>query len=396
MHECKILVCFSDTGAGHRSAAWAITRAIEELEAEHKGHSHVTVLTEAVAKDSSIINRTLVYVYNFFLAHCQSWMKYYYNFIEWLKPDRSAIGYWLTSRYIKELFLQARPCVIVSVHPMINHHLARAVDEAKLRDQTRLIVVVTDPSGEIWSGWACPGAYLTVAPNDLARERLVALGLDRNRIRTIGMPIDPEFVRPPVVDRQQCLEQLGLDPDKLTVLLLAGAEGGGDIVSIYRALQAVRRPAQVIALCGHNDKLKQTIERESSHMRMPTVALQYSDVISDLMNASDLLIAKAGGLTAFEAIARRLPLAIIMLSAPMPQEAGTVRMLIDANLAQPIHRPADIVAIVESVEVGQRDKQRPLPEEHSLNRVDAVYEIATTILASCPTSQSREPEPSHQ
>ena len=97
---------------------------IEELEAEHKGHSHVTVLTEAVAKDSSIINRTLVYVYNFFLAHCQSWMKYYYNFIEWLKPDRSAIGYWLTSRYIKELFLQARPCVIVSVHPMINHHLA--------------------------------------------------------------------------------------------------------------------------------------------------------------------------------------------------------------------------------------------------------------------------------
>jgi processive 1,2-diacylglycerol beta-glucosyltransferase len=208
------------------------------------------------------------------------------------------------------------------------------------------------------------------------------------------MPVDPEFVRPPVVDRQQCLEGLGLDPNKLTILLGAGAEGGGHIVHIYRALQAVRRPAQVIALCGQNDKLKKLIEQESNQMRMPTVVLHYSDVISDLMNASDLLITKAGGLTAFEAIARRLPMALIMLSEPMPQESGTVRMLIDAKLAQPIRRPEDIVSIVETLEVSQYRKNEPLPEEHSLNRVDAVYQIAATILSSCPVPRPEEAAPS--
>jgi UDP-N-acetylglucosamine:LPS N-acetylglucosamine transferase len=390
MHDCKILICFSDTGAGHRSAAWAIARAIEEIERKHGEQGHVTVVAEEVAKESSIANHALVWVYNFFLAHCQGWMKYYYNFIEWLQPDRSALGYWLSSPYLKKVILRARPCVLVSVHPMINHHLAGSLSELGMERRTKLIVVITDPNGSIWSGWACPGADLTIAPNDLAKKHLVALGLDESRVHTIGMPIDPKFVQPPVVERHECLERLGLDSQKLTILLSAGAEGGSDIAGIYRALQAVQRPAQVIVLCGHNDGLKRRMEQASKHMTMPTAVLHYSDAMSDLMNASDLLITKAGGLTTFEAIARKLPMAINMLSAPMPQEMGTVRMLIDAKLAQPIRRPDDIVPIVESLELDLDRKNKLLPEEHSLHRVDAVYEIAATILSSCSVSQAKQ------
>jgi UDP-N-acetylglucosamine:LPS N-acetylglucosamine transferase len=101
------------------------------------------------------------------------------------------------------------------------------------------------------------------------------------------------------------------------------------------------------------------------------------------MSACDLLVTKAGGLTTFEAVARRLPMAIDMLTTPMPQESGTAELLIDAGLAKPINHPSDIVAIVEALEhIDNRDKL-PLPSKYNLDRTDAVYEIAKIILSNC-------------
>jgi UDP-N-acetylglucosamine:LPS N-acetylglucosamine transferase len=113
---------------------------------------------------------------------------------------------------------------------------------------------------------------------------------------------------------------------------------------------------------------------------LPTVVLGFTDEMSDLFNAADLLVTKAGGLTTFEAVARRLPMAINVLTEPMPQEMGTIQMLVDANLARPIRALSDLTAIVEELEPVPDRQTQVLPAIHNLNRVDAVYEIAQTIL----------------
>ena len=73
------------------------------------------------------------------------------------------------------------------------------------------------------------------------------------------------------------------------------------------------------------------------------------------MNAVDLMVTKAGGLTTFEAIARRLPMAIDIITEPMPQEAGTIKILLEASkkthLAHVIRRPEDIIKIIELSEL---------------------------------------------
>ncbi len=88
-------------------------------------------------------------------------------------------------------------------------------------------------------------------------------------------------------------------------------------------------------------------------------------------------------MTTFEAIARRIPMAIDMLTEPMPQEEDTARMLLETGLANPIEKPDDIVGIVDAMELNLNNHKRPLPKEHNLDRTNAVFEIADEIIAKC-------------
>lgn len=376
--NCRIFICYSDTGGGHKYAAEAVKKAIEELVPGSQG---VEVIVQTVIQKTNLLNYLYVELYNYLLRNHQNWMKYYYWFIEATKPNQTLLGYKLCGTYPQDTMVRVQPSIVVSVHPMVNHYVARGLKDAGLASKTKFIIVVTDPSGRLWSGWACLDADLIIAPNDLARDRLIELGIAPDRISTIGMPIQPIFLRPATIDREELLSQMGLDPNRLTILLSGGWAGGGAVAKIYQALEQVTRPIQIVILCGHNDKLVTEMKQETEHSVIPTAVLAYSDSVSSLMSACDLLITKGGGLTTFEAVARRLPMVLDLLTEPMPQEIGTVNMLIDANLAKPFRKLEDIVPIIESLKIVKNREAQALPTAHNLDRTGAVYDIAEKILS---------------
>jgi UDP-N-acetylglucosamine:LPS N-acetylglucosamine transferase len=105
--------------------------------------------------------------------------------------------------------------------------------------------------------------------------------------------------------------------------------------------------------------------------------------MADLMNAVDLMVTKAGGLTTFEAIARKLPMAIDLITKPMPQEAGTVQILVEQGLAHAVEKASDIVAVVDSMHLPRDRNSIKLPAAYCLDRIDAVYEIARACIVLC-------------
>lgn len=385
----KILICVSNTGGGHHSAANAIKAALQELTIKKLGTACEVVIADVI-EHTNPIHTFFVLLYNFLLRHKQSWMKYYIALIERFKPDNSAIGYWLASGVVKRLLIKTDPAIVVSVHPMTNHYLARAIKAVKLTPQPQLMVVVVDPNANLWTGWGCKDASITVAPNILAEQRLVQLGVDADKIVTIGMPVDPRFLKPPVQSGESLLRELGLNPDILTVCMSAGSAGGGSIAKIYQALGDVRKVIQVIVVCGKNEQLFEEIELLSTQMPFATKVLPELPSLSDAMSACDLLVTKAGGLTTYEAVARRLPMAIDQLTEPMPQEAGTAAMLIETELASPIDHPYDIVAIVETLQHNENRAQIELPSKYNLNTTDAVYQIAELILSRCQSTNKTQ------
>ncbi len=391
-----ICLFFSDTGGGHRSAAEAVQAGIQSIIAEsafkEKHPGQLKIISENIIERSHFINQVFVELYNFLLRHNQACMKYYYSFVNQFRPNNSEIGYRLVKSYLQKLFNKIHPDLIVSIHPMSNHYLARALKEFGFTT-TRLIIVVTDPNEKLWQGWACPEADLTIVPNEAAKNKLLSWGVPENKIEIVGMPVHPDFLQPPSSDREKFLRHLNLDPKTFTLCINAGWAGGGNMRDIYRALNQVKKKIQVIFLCGNHHKLYKKVLEQSSNNKVPTRVLPFHDNMSELMNAVDLMVTKAGGLTTFEAIARRLPMAIDIITEPMPQEAGTIDILLEASkevhLAQIVKKPEDIVQIVEGAELRNGNPIRELPSYQSLDRVDAVYDIAKIILSHIDYNNSK-------
>ena len=73
-------------------------------------------------------------------------------------------------------------------------------------------------------------------------------------------------------------------------------------------------------------------------------------------------------------------MAIDTITDPMPQELGTAKILVEAGLGQRVHVPDDIVAIAENMISRDEFAKKPISNTHQLDRVDAVFDIAETIL----------------
>ncbi|MBX9692283.1 MAG: hypothetical protein K2Z81_07865 [Cyanobacteria bacterium] len=381
MRKQRICLFFSDTGGGHRSAAEATRQALVDLTRQvDAGSLKPEILVENIVEKSHPLNRYFVELYNFMLRNNQAGMKYYYWFIEQFKPNDSERGYQLAKPYLEKLIVEIDPSMIVSVHPMSNHYLARVLKDMGLSNSVKLITVVTDPNGDFWKGWACPDVDLTIVPNEMGYQRLIDWDIEPKKIKIAGMPIHPDFIKPPTTTREEFLSHLGLEPPRPTVCINAGWAGGGNMLDIYKAICASARGLQIIFLCGHNRKLYEKVKKMAKSAAVPTAVLPFHDRMSDLMSCIDLMVTKAGGLTSFEAVARRVPMAIDMVTKPMPQEYGTAMLLCQQGLAQAIYKPTDIVPILADLRPRYEAEPVLLPPVMSLDRVDAVYDIAQMIL----------------
>ncbi|MBC7996565.1 MAG: hypothetical protein IAF58_01385 [Leptolyngbya sp.] len=385
MPKSNFRVCFvfSDTGGGHRSAYNAIDAALRELiERDSRGYT-IELSADRIVEKSHFVNQKFVDLYNYLLGNRQDWMKYYYWFIETFKPNDSEIGYQIVKKYLCGLFAKAQPNVIVSVHPMTNQYVARALKDLGLEKKVQLMTVVTDPNGNFWRGWACPDAALTVVPNSLSKQQLVEWGVPAEKIRIVGMPVNPQFLKPIQSTRKEFMESLGLDAKKTTIFLNAGWAGGGNMLDMYHELNKTDEDVQCIFLCGRNEELYNKVKNAAASSRIPTAVMPYYDKMADIMTHVDLMVTKAGGLTTFEAIAKKLPLVFDTITCPMPQEMGTVELLVRENLAYKVEKPSDILDIVKNFTPIVDRLNYKLPTRYSLDRTEAVYDIARMILGFC-------------
>ncbi len=380
MRPRRICIYYSNTGGGHKSAAGAVAAGIRSVLARDSSfEGKVTIRQRSIAEKTHPINNCLVKFYNYLARHHTTWIKYFYKLIHMMQPD-SEIFYGLYRPYLHRLLKDDRPDLIVLAHPMLPHCITFALEELQLESQVKLAVVITDPNQNLWRGWATKRADLIVAPNELVRDRLLSWDVPAEKIRVLGMPVHPKFVAPPSMSRTRFLKKLGLTPERLTICINASWAGNTHWLKTYRALTECKRPLQVIFLCGHNAKLQEQVKTAAAETGIPTAILEFNNKIPELMNAVDLMVTKAGGLTTYEALARRLPLVLDNTIEPMPQEAPTMRMMVESGMAEELNRAEDIVGIVDSMDFPAR-RQAALPQLYQLDLTDsAIFEIGRSLL----------------
>jgi UDP-N-acetylglucosamine:LPS N-acetylglucosamine transferase len=379
----KILIISSDTGGGHRSAAQAIADGLNKF---WKGESAAVRIIKAV-EDSHHITDKLVRFYNWVLRNKQHWMKYVYWAVNKLRPETREFFYKRCGGYIHSVFEKWCPHIVVSVHPLTQHAFARVLKELNLTKQIPLVTVVTDPCYGFWKGWACDEVSLYLVANDDARRQLIDYGIAADKIKISGMPVDPKFCEADERSAQDARRAYGLDPDKFTVFVNAGWIGGGNIPQIFRELVRGELDVQAIFLAGKNEELRLEAEELARKAKFPVKVIGYSDEIEKLMQSANVMVSKLGGLTTFEALACRLPIIADATTPPMPQEAGTVRMIENRGAGVLLKRSKDIVPTIRGLLSDRPAYDRMRAATAGLTMPNSTEQIIREISALLPQTE---------
>jgi UDP-N-acetylglucosamine:LPS N-acetylglucosamine transferase len=385
----KILIISSDTGGGHRSAAAAIAEGVTKF---WKGESAVVKIVKAV-EESHHVTEKLVNVYNWVLKNRQHWMKYLYWVINKIRPETREFFMKRCIGFCKDVFEKWCPHIIVSVHPLTQHIFARILRELNLSGQIPLVTVVTDPCYGFWKGWACDDVSLYLVANEDAERQLIDYGVSPEKIKISGMPVHPKFHEVSEKDAQTARTAFGLDAEKFTVFVNAGWIGGGNIPQIFREFVRGDLDVQAIFLAGKNDELKREAEELAKTAKFPVKVIGYSDDIEKIMQSANVMISKLGGLTTFEALACRLPIIADATTPPMPQEAGTVKLIREKGAGILLEKSSDIVLTIQSL-VNNSDKYTAMKAATvNLAIPDSTKKIIEEITALLPQNiQNHQPK----
>jgi len=235
----------------------------------------------------------------------------------------------LNTRPFVKLLKQYQPEVTVCTHFLPAEIISWL--KAKERIAFPQAIVVTDL--DVHAMWLCHHYEHYFVALEETRVHLEKLGIPPQKITVSGIPIDPLFAQKK--DKREMRDKYGLKQDQTVILLSAGGYGVGPIEKILKSLLDLRHPAQVIALCGRNEELKDKLERLAAHSSgahaTQIKAIGFTTEMDKLMSASDILLGKPGGLTTSEALAKELVLVIVN---PIPgQEERNSDHLLEEGVA---------------------------------------------------------------
>ena len=241
-----------------------------------------------------------------------------------------------------------------------------------------LVVVITNLHPHRF--WISREAEALVVSTEEGRAILERRGIDPARIHVIGIPVSPAFSEP--ADRPAIIKQLGLDPARLTVLVTSGGTTVGQFERVVQSLASLDRQLpkrlQLLVVCGMDEAAKERLTRFVQRTTVPMRVFGFVSNMAELMAASDLMVAKAGGLTVTEALARALPM--VLYHVIPGQERLNAEYVARRGAAVIAPRPAQVVRAVRRCLEEPSRLEAMRRAARVLARPDAAREIVSNVM----------------
>ncbi len=206
---------------------------------------------------------------------------------------------------------------------------------------TKVVGILTDFTFHpYWEECLYSDYVITPAPQLLYQALMK--GFTPEQIKPLGIPINPKFSSS--IPKEEARARLGLDPDMRTVMFMGGSMGHGNLRRQVMELDRLNAPFdfQIVSVCGNNAAAKDKIDALETRHRL--LNFGFTSEVDIIMDASDCLIGKPGGLQTSEALAKRLPMIIF---APIPgQEERNSEFLLNCGAAM---RQSETCSVCELV-----------------------------------------------
>ena len=230
---------------------------------------------------------------------------------------------YLSKKY-RDKILEYEPDVVVCTHVLAAMVIKPYILSGELNAKT--FGILTDFTLHPYWEEATELDYIVIPSEKLADE-CIAKGYAPEQILSIGVPIQQKFSN--VLSKAEARAQLGLMTDKPVITVMSGSMGYGGITETVRALDKINTCFQIIAVCGSAEKELKKLEM--ARFRHKVLKLGFSDQVNVIMDASDCIITKPGGLSVSESLSRELPM---ILAHPIPgHEERNLRFIVDNGAA---------------------------------------------------------------
>jgi len=371
----RLLFLIADTGGGHRAAANAVARQLDD---SNPGGFDITILDPFTAAKPRIIGGTAG-LYGPITRHARwLWGGLYHG-----TNSRPAVGMLERTvlRSVTDAVTEAvdrlAPDCVVSFHPLLNHISVRAV-RARAR-KIPVVTVITDLV-DIHAAWACPDVDAVVVPSPGGFDRCRRAGIPASRCHDFGLAVDSRFTHLPNDPEgiARLRQRLGLRPEHFAVLVCGGADGSGGLVRNARAIAEQPIDLDLVVICGRNGLARSGLEGLRTAVGREVRVLGYVDNMHEWMRASDVVVSKAGPGTIAEALCCGLPLLLVWY---LPgQERGNVEWVVDIGAGRFVPRIEQLVdAVAELAVPGSETLEAMRQAVRAAARPDATRRIAGLI-----------------
>lgn len=291
----KILILTASTGEGHNQAANSIAE-------NFKARGYEVVKNDFLKSSSKFLDNLLVSGYEVLASIFPKVYGISYKITDGPLNNRLlSLLFLFTSKKILKLINDTNPDVILLTHPYAVGILGNLKKKGLT---TPVISIVTD--------FKAHGTYINkyidayITGSESTKDSLVKKGIRKEIVYPYGIPVKDEFLEkvPDLLSTKSS--------DYFNILLMSGSMGLKNISYVLKELLNNSHKLRITVVCGNNKELRDNLYKDYSH-RIKDKKLHilgFSKDIASLMEYSDLIITKPGGLTITESIHKTLPIII--------------------------------------------------------------------------------------
>ncbi len=291
----KILILTASTGEGHNQAANSIAE-------NFKARGYEVIKNDFLKSNGKFLDTILVGGYEVLASIFPKLYGISYKLTDGpLNNKLLSLLFLFTNKKVLKLINKIKPDVILLTHP----YAVNIIGTLKRKGlNIPAISIVTDFKAHGTYIDSNINVYITGSEN--TKESLIEKGIDSNKIFAYGIPVKEEFLNivPGLLSTK--------DEDYFNILLMSGSMGLKNISYVVKELLNNSHKLRITVVCGNNNKLRDSLSNEYKN-RIKDKKLHilgFSKDIASLMEYSDLIITKPGGLTITEAINKTLPIII--------------------------------------------------------------------------------------
>lgn len=336
----KILVFHASAGQGHKKAAEVAGKAL----LAHGNDSLDIEVLDALDFMPAFSKKNYLNFYYYCVKYIPKLWGWFYDFTDRpdvyavIRPIRRFYNHLISQRLVEKI-MRDPPDLIVSTHFFASEVAAHLKATRDLK--SRLITVITDFMPHTFWINAITDAYWVMAED--TKKDLIKRGVQEAMIFAKGIPVEKVFQKQD--KKNEMLAKHGLGPGRFTILLTSGSFGFAAYEAVLKELALFSDKIQAFVVCGNNEFAKRQLEAQS--FSYPVKVFGFVNFMHELMEASDLMIAKSGGLTSSEGLAKGIPMVV---TQPIPgQETRNVDFLKFHEAAFFIQSPEQVRLIVDNI-----------------------------------------------